>query len=365
MKPAPINRVIVIAPTIIFSNRSFFMIDKRLEFEIDDICEGQRIDVYFSEKLSISRAKVARKIRERCIFSKSGDDWVVQDKLSTRVKSGEVYRVESYISREDLSLEGEFMSLCIVYEDGDLLVLNKPAGLVVHPGAGNFSGTLVHGLIHKFGENLSSVGGRQRPGIVHRLDKDTSGLMVVAKNDRVHQDLSEQLMNRSMFREYQALVWGKFLKKDFRVEASIARDRKSREKFMVSEFGKSATSIFSSIKIFAAGKFSLIKCRLLSGRTHQIRVHLSHIGHEVVGDQVYGRRRVGKIRDNYSTSVGAVDVETLRKVIGFNRQALHAHKLRFIHPTEKKELEFRVEMPEDIKDLIDNLDFNGTMGFRK
>ncbi len=235
----------------------------------------------------------------------------------------------------------EAMDLDVVYEDLDLIVLNKPAGLVVHPGAGVQAGTLVNGLLAHCGARLSGIGGVARPGIVHRLDRDTSGLMVVAKTDRAHRGLSAQFADRSLSRRYLAVVEGHPRPREGTVSAAIGRSARDRRKMAVvrSGAGKPAVTHYRVERRLGPGA-SLVRCRLETGRTHQIRVHMTHLGHRLVGDPVYGRPARGL-------------PEPAR---GFPRQALHAEWLRFRHPETGAELAFERPPPADLRTLIGALD---------
>ncbi len=243
--------------------------------------------------------------------------------------------------------EPENIPLDIFYEDSDVIVLNKGPGMVVHPAPGNESGTLVNALLYHCGQELSGIGGVRRPGIVHRLDKDTSGLMVVAKNDKAHHGLSEQFANHSLQRAYQALVWGCPTRSAGRFESAIGRHAQDRKKMsVVSHGGKWAATNYRVLQNLA-GYISLVECRLETGRTHQIRVHLSHAGHPLIGDDVYGR-----MTKNRKQIERFVEVETAQKILKFPRQALHAWELGFIHPVTEEPLRFTNQLPEDMQILI-------------
>ncbi len=236
------------------------------------------------------------------------------------------------------------MPLDIIYEDADVLVLNKPAGMVVHPAAGNHDHTLVNALLAHCGGSLSGIGGVARPGIVHRLDKDTSGLMVVAKHDAAHQGLTAQFADRSLSRVYQAIVWGVPRPLAGEIEAAICRHPRDRKKMAIARRGgKAALTHYKVVDEFAVGA-SLVECKLATGRTHQIRVHMASIKHPVVGDPTYGRRRLG----------GGVKKITgpLGKLTDFPRQALHAMALKFKHPRTGKAMQFKSVLPEDMKLLL-------------
>lgn len=242
----------------------------------------------------------------------------------------------------------EEMPLVIVFEDESLLVINKPAGLVVHPGAGNRRGTLVNGLLHHC-RLLSTVNGAMRPGIVHRLDKNTSGLLVVAKENPVHVALARQFETKEIVRVYHALVWGSFLKPEGEIETFIERSRKDRKKMHVAKnHGKWALTTYQVVKSF--GNFSFLELVLKTGRTHQIRVHLNHIGHPIFGDAEYNGRQSQLSR--LPASLHTFGLSLLRQM---NRQALHARKLSFIHPRTGQAMQFETALPQDFQDLLNTL----------
>ncbi len=232
---------------------------------------------------------------------------------------------------QPLLIEPENIPLDIVYEDSDLLVVNKPRGMVVHPSAGHQTGTLVHALLYHCND-LSGINGVERPGIVHRIDKDTSGLLVVAKNDKAHQDLSEQLSAKTIERKYEALVHGEIEHESGLIDAPIGRDTNDRQRMGITPKGKPAVTHFRVMKTFP--KHSYIECRLETGRTHQIRVHMRYIGHSIVGDPKYG----------------------LRKTPQIGGQALHAKEIGFTHPVTKEWLQFSVEAPTYFQDLLKEIE---------
>ncbi|MGX9932188.1 RluA family pseudouridine synthase [Virgibacillus salarius] len=229
---------------------------------------------------------------------------------------------------EPLQLAPEAIELDIIYEDSDLLVVNKPKGMVVHPSAGHQHGTLVHALLYHC-EDLSGINGIERPGIVHRIDKDTSGLLVVAKNDQAHQHLSKQLANKDIKRKYHAMVHGNIPHEKGLIDAPIGRDPKDRQRMAVVENGKPAVTHFQVIEQFS--DYTHIECQLETGRTHQIRVHMKYIEYPLVGDPKYGPR----------------------KTIDVNGQALHAKEIAFTHPTTKEWMHFEVDLPDYFQELID------------
>jgi len=254
------------------------------------------------------------------------------------VRSGEAVEVALAPRPADTSFRPEAIALAVVHEDEDLLVIDKPAGLVVHPAAGNFDGTLVNALLHHCAGQLSGIGGVARPGIVHRIDKDTSGLLVVAKTDVAHEGLAKQFAAHSIDRRYCAVVSGVPKASEGKIDAPLARSATNRKKIAIVEGsrGKRAVTHWKRLKVLRDA--ALLECRLETGRTHQVRVHLASIGHPLVGDPVYGRS--GKTHGK------------LLKELGFHRQALHAAELGFTHPVTKNRLSFSSPMPPDMQELI-------------
>jgi len=264
---------------------------------------------------------------------------------SHKVKEGEVYTLH-IPPAQDATPQAENIPLTIIFEDQDLLIINKPAGMVVHPAPGHHGSTLVNALLAHCGESLSGIGGVRRPGIVHRLDKDTSGLMVVAKNDLAHQGLSTQFTDRTLTRSYWAFVWGVPHPKEGTIEGDIGRNPKNRQKMaVVTRGGKPAITHYRVLKPFFAKEdssqgISMVCCDLKTGRTHQIRVHMAHIGHPLVGDSAYGRIPTWAKK--------AFDPA----IIDFPRQALHAFALRFLHPRTGKSMQFEIPLPLDLEALL-------------
>ena len=297
---------------------------------------------------------------------------------SYRVKPGQHFAI-IVPEPEPASPVAQAIPLAVVYEDDQLLVIDKPAGLVVHPAAGNADGTLVNALLAHCGASLSGVGGVKRPGIVHRLDKDTSGLMVVAKTDAAHQGLAAQFAAHSLDRAYQAVVWGAPQPADGEIEGAIGRDPKNRQRMAVlgpnGGVGKDALTRYRTLKTFTARQpagtaksaprpfAALIECRLATGRTHQIRVHMSHIGHPLLGDGTY--RQAGTLHKGGGPrpAIGAAGsaaitkpeaAQTAAKALG--RQALHAVRIGFLHPTRHENLIFESKLPNDLNELISSLE---------
>jgi 23S rRNA pseudouridine1911/1915/1917 synthase len=250
----------------------------------------------------------------------------------------------------------EAIALAVVYEDDDLIVIDKPAGLVVHPAAGHESGTLVNALLAHCGDSLSGIGGVRRPGIVHRLDKDTSGLMVVAKTDAAHQALAAQFADHGrsgpLERAYLALAWGGLARPALTIEAALARSARNREKIAVvpQAQGRRAVTHVETQRRFPAERpalVSLLRCRLETGRTHQIRVHLAHVGHPLLGDAVYGA--------GFRTKEARLPPPAREALTSLGRQALHAALLGFAHPRDGRPLRFESPVPADLQQLIDAL----------
>lgn len=311
---------------------------------------GGRLDKVLTERAqTLSRARVQALIRSGNVTDCSGA--TIRDG-SHRVKPGEIYAV-LVPEPEPAAPAPEEIALAIAYEDDDLIVIDKPAHLVVHPAAGHSSGTLVNALIAHCGASLSGIGGVKRPGIVHRLDKGTSGLLVVAKNDQAHEGLSEQFASHGadgrLQRTYLALVWGKPLRPRGSVDAPLARSPVNRKKIAVAkgEHGRRAVTHYEVLETFAegtAGAVSLLRLNLETGRTHQIRVHLAHIGHPVLGDPLYASGFKGKVH-----ALGPAAQEALQTL---DRQALHAAELGFEHPVTGKTLHFTSPLPADMTRLV-------------
>jgi len=259
---------------------------------------------------------------------------------ATKVKGGEACRV-AVPEPSPAHNEPQAIPLTIVFEDEHLLVVDKPAGLVVHPAAGNFDGTLVNALLHHCGGSLSGIGGVARPGIVHRIDKDTSGLLVAAKTDVAHEGLAKQFAAHSIDRRYFAIVSGVPRTRAGVVDAALARSSANRKKIAIVEGGRGKRAVTHWIRLELLKDAALVKCRLETGRTHQVRVHMASIGHPLLGDQVYGRS--GKTHGK------------LLKELGFHRQALHAAELGFTHPVTKHRLSFSSPIPPDMQGLVDAL----------
>lgn len=319
---------------------------------VDAADAGKRLDaVLAAHQDTLSRNRIQSLI-------KSGDVTVGGAKIvepKYRVNEGDTLAL-TLPEPEDPEPMGEDIPLSIVFEDEHLIVIDKPAGLVVHPGAGNWTGTLVNALIHHCGDSLSGIGGIKRPGIVHRIDKDTSGLLVVAKTDLAHQGLAAQFADHGktgpLERAYSALVWGAPSSLKGTIDANLARSQHNRQKIaVVKTSGRHAVTHWQVKERFGNADqpdlASLMECRLETGRTHQIRVHMAHLGHPLIGDDDYGsgfKTKINRLEDPLKSLVGA-----------FDRQALHAGLLAFEHPANGKTLRFESPYPPDFANLLSGL----------
>jgi len=310
---------------------------------------GWRLDRFLAAALpGFSRSRLRQLLEEEAVFLGARK---IKDP-NHRVKPGDSYSV-IVPPTASATPKGQDIPLTVVYEDKDLIVIDKPAGLVVHPAAGNPDGTLVNALIAHCGEKNLAIGGEARPGIVHRLDKDTSGLLVAAKNERAMTSLAKQFANHTIERAYNAIVWGSPRDSTGLIESQIGRSQFDRKRMAVLRAGgKTARTRYKVIEKFgpAARPFaSLIECRLETGRTHQIRVHLTHLGHPLVGDPQYGRIRTAP------KPKSDAEVRAFMAASTFQRQALHAFVLGFQHPSLHKTLRFEAPWPADFAQLVEAL----------
>ena len=290
--------------------------------------EGMRLDAYITLKLNnLSRTNVKRLIEEANVLVNGK-----KQKVSYKVQKDDKIDVKIPEAKE-LNIKAENIPIEVVYEDSDIIVVNKPKGLVVHPANGNWDGTLVNAVMAICKDSLSGIGGEIRPGIVHRLDKDTSGLLIIAKNDEAHMNMSNQIKNREVKKIYYALVRGVVPENEATINMPIARSTKDRKKMAVDKDGKEAVTHFKVIKRYE--KYTLLEVKIDTGRTHQIRVHLSQIGYPVVGDEVYSN---GKNEFN------------------IHGQLLHAKSLDFKHPVTGEHMHLEAELPKEFSDVLNKLD---------
>ncbi len=284
---------------------------------IFDDGESRRLDVFLAEKIDITRSYAATIIEDGNVLVNGK-----KSTKNTKLKIGNVIDV-TIPDPQEYTVEPENIPLDIIYEDDNLLVVNKPKDMVVHPATGNYSGTLVNAVMYHCGDSLSGINGVMRPGILHRIDKNTSGLLLVAKNDNAHLSLAEQIKEHSLTREYEAVIYGNLKNDSGTVNAPIARHPVKRKQMAIVEGGKEAVTHYTVLERF--GDFTHVKLRLETGRTHQIRVHMAFLGHPVAGDDVYGPHKV-------ITKLGG--------------QCLHARKIGFVHPITQEYMEFTSDLPE-------------------
>ena len=314
-----------------------------IKFLVDVKNSGKRVDIFLAENIR----QYTRSFLKKLIESK-------QAKLNQSIISSPSTKINykdqiiiNIVDKNKMDIIPKKIKLEIIYEDDDILVLNKPKGMVVHPGAGNYENTLVNALLYKYKKNLSNINGSLRPGIVHRIDKETSGLLVVAKNNLAHSNLGNQFSKHTIKRKYLCLSWGVVRPLSGKINTLISRDKKNRQLMAVSDInGKKAITNYKTIKVFNIKdipKISLIECDLETGRTHQIRVHLKYKGTSLLGDKQYGKINIKfkKINNEF--------FDQLNKLSG---QALHAKTLEFIHPLTKKRMSFNSDLPGNFKKIL-------------
>ena len=299
---------------------------QKITLKATDENSGERLDKFIADNSDISRSYAAKLCEDGLVMC-GGKQLAKKYKIT----GGEEIEID-VPEPEELSIEPENIPLDIVYEDSNVIVVNKPQGLCVHPAPGNESGTLVNGLVYHCGGELSAINGVIRPGIVHRIDKDTSGLLIVAKNNEAHLKLSEQLKERKAMRKYVALVNGNLKEEGGTINKPIARNPVDRKKMAVVQGGREAITHFNVLERF--GQYTLVECILETGRTHQIRVHMASIGHSIVGDPLYGIKK---------------------EKFNLPGQLLHAKTIGFIHPTTGKMMEFSSEIPEHFQNVLEKL----------
>tara|TARA_E500000331_G_scaffold73438_1_gene68355 strand:+ start:234 stop:1214 length:981 start_codon:yes stop_codon:yes gene_type:complete len=314
-----------------------------IKFSVSSQNSGKRLDIFLTENIDNYTRSFLKKLIEnkQVILNK-----ILITSPSTRIKHKDQITV-NFTQKNEENIVPKKMKLDIVFEDKDILVLNKPKGLVVHPGAGNKKNTLVNALLFKYKKNLSDINGSLRPGIVHRIDKETSGLLVVAKNNFAHSNLGDQFSKHTIKRKYLCLSWGVVRPLYGKINTLITRDKKNRQLMTASDVsGKKAITNYKTIKVFNVKnipKISLIECELETGRTHQIRVHLKYKGTSLLGDKQYGKKNIKfkKINNEFSTSLNQL-----------SGQALHAKTLEFEHPTTKKWISFNSDLPSSFKKIL-------------
>ena len=316
---------------------------KKLDFIVKSEDNKTRIDILIKKKYpSISR----NKIKNLILKSKLKINNQINIEPSKKTSTNDKIYFEIY-EPETISIKPFDFKLDIIFEDDDLIVLNKPAGIIMHPGAGNYNNTIVNALMFYNKNSLSNVGGKSRPGIVHRIDKNTSGLVVIAKNNEAHEHLSKQFSNHTITRVYQLLIWGKVRPSQGRIETFIKRSSRNRQMMEANSLkGKRAITNYKTTEIFENEKtptLSLLECKLETGRTHQIRVHMNYLGHSIVGDDKY-KKKYKKLKN--------IDLNIQNSITKLNRQFLHAKTLGFIHPRTKKEMIFSSLLPQDLNNIL-------------
>ncbi len=318
--------------------------EKKYRFEVTEGKKKERLDLFLTHAIENATRSKVQKLIEANLVKVNG----VTVKANYQIKPSDVIEAVHPITPRPEDTEPEDIPLDIVYEDDYLLVINKPAGMVAHPAYANYTGTLVNALLHHT-KKLSGLNEPSRPGIIHRLDKDTSGLLVVAKDDFTHAKIAEQFSKRTVEREYHAICWGKFKEQKGEIAYNIVRSKKDRKKFSISENeGRTALTLYEVLEEFDFTTY--LKINLKTGRTHQIRVHLSGIGKPVFGDPTYGGRQV-----NYGSDQPKIKTRLQNLLDIMPRQALHAKTVGFYHPGLKKKMFFNSELPADMKLLIEKL----------
>jgi 23S rRNA pseudouridine1911/1915/1917 synthase len=321
--------------------------DNTIKFSVDTKNSEKRLDVFLAENINhLTRSFLKKLIESKQVKLNN----FVQTSPSTKIKYKDLIYV-NIAQNHERNIYPKKIDLNIIHEDKSILIINKPKGMVVHPGAGNYDNTLVNALLYKYKKNLSDINGSLRPGIVHRIDKETSGLLVIAKNNFAHSFLGNQFSEHTIKRKYLCLSWGVIRPLNGKISTLIARDKKNRQLMTVSDVsGKKAITNYKTIQIFNIKdipKISLIECELETGRTHQIRVHFKYKGTSLLGDKQYGKKnmRFKKINNEFFIK--------LNKLSG---QALHAKTLEFIHPTTKKWMSFNSDLPEGFKKILSLLE---------
>ncbi len=320
--------------------------EKNINFIVEENENNLRVDVFINKREElISRTRIKNLIlKEKLklnneIIKNPSKKVLTGNKLTLNIPEPEIPSLKPY----KFKLE-------IIHEDEDLLVINKPAGIIMHPGAGNYDKTIVNALIHYNKNSLSNIGDELRPGIIHRIDKNTSGLVVIAKNNETHENLSKQFSDHTITRVYQLLIWGKLRPSSGKIDTFITRSSKNRQLMEVSRSkGKHAITNYKTIEVFENDKtptLSLVECKLETGRTHQIRVHMTHMGNSIVGDDKY-KKKYKKLKN--------IDIELESLISNLNRQFLHAKILGFVHPKTNEEMIFSSILPQELNNLLKKL----------
>jgi len=320
--------------------------EKNINFIVQDNENNLRVDVLINNREElISRTRIKNLILKKKLTL--NNEIIISP--SKKVVVGDELNLNIPVP-EETSLKPYNFKLEIIHEDDDLLIINKPAGIIMHPGAGNYDKTIVNALMHYDKDSLSTIGDELRPGIVHRIDKNTSGLVVIAKNNETHEHLSKQFSDHTITRVYQLLIWGKLRPSSGRIETYITRSSKNRQLMEVSQSkGKQAITNYKTIETFENDKtptLSLVECKLETGRTHQIRVHMTHMGNSIVGDDKY-KKKYKKLKN--------IDMGLESLISKLNRQFLHAKTLGFIHPKTDEEMVFSSILPQELNNLLKTL----------
>jgi len=317
--------------------------EKNINLIVEINEDNLRLDVFVNKRERlISRTRIKNLILKEKLTLNN----IVVNSPSKKIYTGDKIDLQIPEPKEASLIPYDF-KLEIVYEDEDLLVIDKPAGIIMHPGAGNYDKTIVNALMHYNKDSLSTIGDELRPGIVHRIDKDTSGLIVIAKNNVTHENLSHQFSEHTITRVYQLLIWGKLRPSSGKIDTFITRSSRNRQMMEVSNSkGKRAITNYKTIEIFENDKtptLSLVECRLETGRTHQIRVHMTHMGNSIMGDGKY-KKKYKKLKN--------IDTNLENLIYKLNRQFLHAHTLGFIHPKTDLEMTFTSILPQELENIL-------------
>ena len=314
-----------------------------IKFLVKKSDDGERADIFLSKKINYLTRSFLKKLIKKNLLKINNK---IINSPSIKLKTNDYLEIKLIYDQEK-KLIPKKIELDIIYEDKDILIVNKQKGLVVHPGAGNSKNTLANALAYKYKNNLSNINGKLRPGIIHRIDKDTSGLLVIAKNNISHSNLGKQFSKHTIKRKYKCLVWGILRPLNGKIDTLISRNKRNRQLMTVSEMsGKRAITNYKTIRTFFKEdipKISLMECELETGRTHQIRVHLSYKGISILGDKQYGKKKL---------KFKKINKELFSLLDALQGQLLHAETIEFIHPTKNKWVKFKSELPKDFKKMI-------------